>query len=147
MFGNSWALTVWCQNSTKLMDSHDFSHVLLCQFHSFPTAGMGQRCSSHFVSPWTHHHSRSIPQDGGCLVLTWAARWGQDVLIYNACYRDLREQSNCCGDKRKQSAAHPHTAGYCWTKDDYLHWYKKQCILFLELKINPANIYSKHLAQ
>lgn len=25
--------------------------------------------------------------------------------------------------KWKQSAAHPHTAGYSWTKEDYLYWY------------------------
>lgn len=92
-----------------------------------------------------HANSRSSPENGVCSVLTWAERWGQDVLIYNACYCDLQQQSNCCGDKRKQSAAHPHTAGYCGTKDDYLRWYKKQLILFLKLKINLANIYSKHL--
>lgn len=82
----------------------------------------------------TFHYSRSISQDGGCSVLTCTERWGQDVLIYNACYCDLQQQSNCCGDKRKQSAAHPHTAGSCWTKEDYLHWYNKQHILFLKLK-------------
>lgn len=57
----------------------------------------------------------------------------------------LQQPSNCCGDKRKQSAAHPHTAGYCCTKDDCLHWYKKQCVLFLKLKTNSANIYSERL--
>lgn len=61
-------------------------------------------------------------------------------------YCDLKQQSNCHVDERKQSAAHPHTAG-CWhTKDDYLHWYKKQCILFLRLKINPS-VYSNHMSQ
>ncbi len=82
-------------------------------------------------------------------VQSWSGRkrWGQDVLIYSACNCDLQQQSDCCGDKRKQSAAHPHTAGYCWTKEDYLDWYKKQRILFLKLKINVGNIYSKQLGR
>lgn len=78
-----------------------------------------------------------------CRRLIWAERWRQDVPIYSTCYCDLQQQqqSDCCGDPKKQSAAHPHAAGSCWTKDDYLYWYKKHRILFLKLKID--NIYSK----
>lgn len=86
----------------------------------------------------------SIP---GCWVLMWAGRWGQDALIYIVLLHDLQQHSNCCGDKRKQSAAHPHTAGNHLTKEDYLYWYKKQSILLLESKIHPVNIYSKELGQ
>lgn len=150
---NSWPVIIWYQNPRKQMDSHGqnvlnsfpCSHV---PFHCFPAKG---KSGAPHISPLglclTHATTQDpVPQNGGCSVLlTWAERWGQDVLIYNARYCDLQQQSNCCGDKRKQSAAHPHTAGYCWTKEDYLHWYKKQSILFLKLKINPANIYFKHL--
>lgn len=150
-------MTVWSQNPRKQKDSHDWDVIakwfpmFSCAISLFSRYRDGRVVLITFPNlccawPRTHHHSRSCPQDGGCSVLTWAERWGQDVLIYNACYCDLQQQqSDCCGDKRKQSAAHPHTAGYCWTKEDYLHWYKKQRILFLKLKINPANIYSKHL--
>lgn len=46
---------------------------------------------AHHVSPLVLGqilHSRSSPQNVVCSVATWAERWGQDVLIYNACYRD-----------------------------------------------------------
>lgn len=143
---HSCAVTIWSQNPTKQNRTPTtrrlkiVSHVLMGHFTFFSCFRDGNvtliplhhACCA---SPRTQPPAKIYLQDGGCSVLTWAERWGQDVLIYSPCHCDLQQQSNCCSDtkknkKKKQSAAHPHTAGYSWTKEDYLQWYKKSVSCF-----------------
>lgn len=93
-------------------------NVLMGHFTFSPASGTGMWRSSRYTMhaaplPGHNRQPRSSLQDGGCSVLTWAERWGQDVLIYSPCHCDLQQQSNCCSEKKKKkkknSLQHIHT--------------------------------------
>ena len=146
---NSWVVTVlWeTQKAKRLPQPGCYKWFPIFSVLFLPQWWMSVAHHISLLLGPIHQGSRSSPpKNGGLPVLTWAGKGEDRMFLFTIpSHDDPEQQCDCCADKRKQSAAHPHTAGFRCTKEDYLPWYKKQCILFLKLKINPANIYSKHL--